>query len=140
VDDVWTILGQFFATSWALLVLSGKLILLVLSKYLLVLVGLVWCLWGINWRKVWPVLAQGAWLPLAFLAFTVALVWSQIVPAQGNLLGLVNVPNFWWQLGNVLLFLALFLLCGYVQTMYGWAPAEIDLEPPAQETHGHGHH
>jgi hypothetical protein len=140
VDDVWNILGQFFATFWTLLVLSAQLILLVLSKYLLVLVGLVWCLWGINWRKAWPVLAQGAWLPLAFLAFTVALVWSQIAPSQGNFLGLVNVPNFWWQLGNVLLFLALFLLCGCVQTMYGWAPAEIDLEPPAQSEHGHGHH
>jgi hypothetical protein len=140
VDDVWTILGQFFSTFGALLILAGKLIFLVLTKWLLLLVGMVWCLWGVNWRNAWPVLAHGAWLPLGFLAVVVALVWSQIAPGEGNFIGLATVPNFWWQLGDVAMILALFLFCGYVQTMYGWAPAEIELDPPVEAAHSHGHH
>jgi hypothetical protein len=140
VDEFWLILGQMLAACGSLLVLIAKLLTLVAAKWALLLVLIAWCLWGVNWGKIWPVLAAGAWLPLALLAIIGALAWSQIAPGEGNFLGLTNVPNFWWQLGDVALILLVALLCGYVQQAYDLTPAEIDLEPAAAPTYGHGHH
>ncbi len=40
------------------------------------LIGWVaWWLWGVNWSKLWPTLAQGAWVPAVLLLFLAALVW-----------------------------------------------------------------
>ena len=50
--------------------------------------------------------------------------------------------NFWWQLGEVSLLAAVTLLCGWLQGVFGWTPAEISLEPPAPDAdvHGYTHH
>ena len=34
---------------------------------------------------------------------------------------------------------ALTLLCGWLQGLLGWTPAEVNLEPPVAVEHGHGH-
>jgi hypothetical protein len=68
-----------------------------------------------------------------------ALTWSRLAPSDCRCLGFVTVGNFWWQLGEVSLFVAVAFLCGWLQGYYGWAPAEINLEPPAHADHGHGH-
>jgi hypothetical protein len=141
MDEVWLALWQVVAALGYLLVVFGQFLLVLLSKWTLILVGMAWCLWGINWRKAWPVLAEGAWLPFVLLGVTIAIVWSQVAPGPGHCLGgLLIVPNFWWQLGDVTLLALMALFCGYVQTKCGWAPAELDLEPPAAAAHGHGHH
>jgi hypothetical protein len=110
-------------------------------QWSLLLAWVAWWLWGVNWKKAWPVLARGAWAPAVLLLLVSALVWSRLTPSEGSFLGLITVPNFWWQLGAVGLLAALTLFCGWLQGVMDWAPAEISLEPPAPTAHhGHGHH
>jgi hypothetical protein len=97
----------------------------------------VWCLWAVNWRLAWPVLAAGGWAPLTLIALMAALVWSRVWPSTAVLFGVIPVPNVLWQLGAVGLLVGVALFCGWLQTRLGWFPAEIDLEPPV---HAHDHH
>jgi hypothetical protein len=127
-------------------VLLGKLFVslagLVAGWPLLVVLWIAWCLWAVNWKKIWPVLAEGAWVPVLLLTIGGALAWSQLAPSKCDCLRFVTVPNFWWQLGEICLFGAVTLFCGWVQGLLGWQPAEIELEPPVAAAHGngHGHH
>jgi hypothetical protein len=105
--------------------------------YILLIVWVVWWLWGVNWKRTWPALREGAWAPLVLLMLVSALVWSRLAPGACECLGFAVVPNFWWQLGYVAMLVAIALFCGWLQGVFNWAPAEIDLEPPA---HGHGTH
>jgi hypothetical protein len=99
----------------------------------LVIVWLAWCLFGINWKKAWGVLAQGGWAPLVLVMVLIALAWSQMTPAA---------PDFWPKLLVVGLVVAASFFCGWVQEYFHWEPAEISLEPPAYAVNGHehGHH
>jgi hypothetical protein len=110
--------------------------------WLLLIPWVAWWLWGVNRKQTWAVLAQGAWLPVLLLMIVSALVWAEIRPSECTCLGFVTVPNFWWQLGGVSLLVAVTLLCGWLQGVYGWTPAEISLEPPEAPAmeHEHGHH
>jgi hypothetical protein len=118
-------------------------LLLTLSPYFLALLlpGLwcAWWLWGVNWIKLWPTLAKGAWLPVVLLAVMAAVVWAQVQPSQCDCLGFVTLPNGWWQVGTVVLLLALALFCGWLQGYFGWMPEEINVEPPLEHDHGHAH-
>jgi hypothetical protein len=91
----------------------------------------VWMLWAVDWRRAWPVLAAGGWLPLTLIGLMAAFVWSRVWPSTAILFGVVFVPNILWQLGAVGLLIGLALFCGWLQTRLGWYPPEIDLEPPA---------
>jgi hypothetical protein len=64
-----------------------------------------------------------------------ALVWSQMVPSDCRCLGTITVANFWWQLEALALLVAATMFCGWLQGLFGWAPTEIDLDPPVV-----GHH
>ncbi len=99
----------------------------------LLIVWLGLCLFGINWRKTWAVLAQGAWAPLLLGMVLVAMAWSQMTPAA---------PRFWWKLGQVSLVVIASFFCGWVQGQLGWQPVEINLEPatPAANGNGQVHH
>jgi hypothetical protein len=133
-------LGQ---TLWqlvqVLLQLSQQVVELALQWSLLV-VWIAWWLCGVNWSKVWPVLARGAWAPVVLLMVTGALVWSSIAPGPCTCLPDIIVPNFWWQLGAVGLLAAVTLFCGWLQGVFGWQPAEISLEPPVTTVPLHDHH
>lgn len=112
-------------------------------QYSLVLAWLAYALWGINWSRACSILTQGGWAPAVLLLVLMALVWSQIAPRPYDFLGLVRVPNFWWQLGAVGILAALTLFCGWLQGLLHWQPAELSLEPPApshDNGHGHSHH
>jgi hypothetical protein len=130
VSDSWEDLGQQL-----LLILSKMLEKLIQDAlgWSLVIFWLAWCLFGINWRKAWGVLAQGAWAPLVLAVILIALAWSQMTPAE---------PRFGWKLLQVGLVVAASLFCGWVQGYFGWQPPEISLEPApaAENAHGHGHH
>ena len=110
----------------------------------LIPVGLwcAWWLWGVNWKRAWPVLAAGGWAPMVLLMAVATLVWSRLDAHGCNCLGSsLTVPNVWWQLGSVCTLTALALLCGWLQGYFDWTPAEISLEPPADHgDHGHGDH
>jgi hypothetical protein len=113
-------LGQF---AWAV---SSFLI-----TWWVVILWLAWWLCAVNWRKVWPVLASGAWLAVVLTVFLAALSWSRLVahPRHG----------FWWYLGATALIACLTLLCGWLQEVFGWTPADVDLEPPPATAHSHHH-
>ena len=105
-----------------------------LAGWLLLIAWLGWWLCGVNWRKLWPVLAQGAWAPVVLLIVIGSLVWSQIAPSECSCLKIVSIPNFWWQLGEVSLLAASALLCGWLQGIIQWTPGEVSVEPAL---HGH---
>lgn len=102
----------------------------------LVIAWFAWFLCAVNWAKAWPVLRQGAWVGVVLLMVVCALVWSQIAPAP-LVFGAMTVGNFWWQLGAVTILTCLTLFAGWLQGVMDWAPAEIDLEPPADTGHAH---
>jgi hypothetical protein len=106
-------------------------------RWSLVIAWVAWWLWGVNWKRTWPVLAQGAWVPVVLVTITAAFVWSEIEPGSCTCLGVVTVPNFWWQLGDCGLLVGIALFCGWLQGVFGWTPAEIELEPPAAPAHEH---
>lgn len=98
--------------------------------------GGLWCawfLWAVNWPKVWPVLARGGWAVVALLGFVVALAWSAVFPRPA-----LGMGNFTWQLLAVGGLIAAALLCGWLQGLLRWAPADVSFAPPADD-HGHGH-
>lgn len=98
----------------------------------------IWCLWAVNWRKAWPVLASGGWLALLLIVVMTAYVWSLTRPYPAHIAG-IELPNYGWKLAAVSIFTCWGLFCGWLQGVQGWEPPIIDLEPPAH-AHGHGHH
>lgn len=124
---------QLGNTLWQLILVLGQLVVelggLILVWSLLI-AWLAWWLWAVNWRKVWPQLAAGGWAPVVLLVVMGALVWSSIAAS----------PNFWWQLGGAILLAASALFCGWLQGVFGWHPAEIEIGPTAYAVPGHPHH
>jgi hypothetical protein len=132
-------LGQLFVVLGQLLVQLAALG----AHWLLLIIWLAWWLLAVDWRKAWPVLGPGGWAPLVLLMLIVSLVWSQLQPVPCDCLGIVTIPNFWWQLGYMGMLVAIALFCGWIQGLLGWAPPEIDLEPPTHvhaDAHGHVAH
>jgi hypothetical protein len=131
---------EILQTLWRIVIDLRTLAVEVLAlglHWALLLAWLAWWLWGVNWKKVWPVLAQGAWAPLLLLIILAAMTWSCLDPVPCNCLGFVTLPNFWWQLLGVSLLAGLTLLCGWLQGVFGWEPAEVSLDPPAPAASEH---
>jgi hypothetical protein len=131
--QLWTIIVNQVQVLWLLLVLVFG----VFTRWPLIILWILWWLLAVNWKKMWPVLAMGAWLPLILVVILAAFVWSRIEPGPGNFLGLVTIESFWWQLGNLAFLVALALFCGYLQGLLHWTPPEIDLEPAPVPAHEH---
>jgi len=133
VGDNPDTLAQLLNILGSLATAVGELILwlgrLVFTNWLLI-VWIAWWLWGVNWNKTWQVLARGAWVPVALLMVVTALVWSEMTQGAG----------FLWRFGEVCLVAAVTFFCGWLQGVFGWTPAEIDLEPPAGAAHDHAPH
>jgi uncharacterized membrane protein YfcA len=89
---------------------------------------IVWWLCAVNWQKLWPVLAGGAWAPAVLLFLMGAIAWSRLAPG-----------HFAWQLGITAVLAALALFCGWLQGQLRWTPREVSVEPPAVSDDGHGH-
>lgn len=116
-------LGSLAAEFWAL----G-------SAWILLILWIVWWLGAVNWTKMWPVLGKGAWAPLVLLCVLTALVWSRIAPDACS----CGLPAFWAHLGWTVALVLLAFVCGWLQGLFGWTPAEVNVNPPAHH-HGHGH-
>jgi hypothetical protein len=99
----------------------------------------IWCLWAVNWRRAWPILAAGGWLPLVLIGLMAAAVWSLIWPAPANIFGLFLIPNGLWQFEAVGLLIGLVLFCGWLQSRSAFVPPEINLDEPAHEHGDHAH-
>lgn len=100
------------------------------------LVWMAFWLFAVNWKKVWPILSEGAWAPVVLLGFLSALVWAQLSPTC-RLVPLL--PHFWHQLAGVGLVIGAALFSGWLQGLLHYSPVEIAVEPPAHHDHGHGH-
>ena len=138
MNEQWEALLRIFSDFGVLLKPLWQLV----TGWLLLIIWIAWFLWGVNWNKAWRVLALGAWVPLLLAMIAGAMVWSQIAPGECTCLGFITIPNFWYQLGEVAMLEGIAFLCGWIQILAGWAPAEINLDPPASASHdhGHGHH
>lgn len=102
----------------------------------------VWCLWAVNWRKAWPVMAVGGWVPLVLVAWAFAYFWSLINPRALVICG-TAISNGTWQFFAVTILTGVGLFCGWLQGVYGWEPETVSLDPPEHHDHGdhgHGHH
>lgn len=135
---LWQTLAQLAESLGTLLVLLGAFA----AQWVLLILWVAWWLFGVNWRRCWGILAAGGWAPLLLLMLLGALAWSRLQPVPCECLPAMLVPNFWWQLLAVTLLVTLALFCGWVQGIFHWAPAEINLDPPVHDHddgHGHGH-
>jgi hypothetical protein len=95
--------------------------------------GGLWCawwLWGVSWRKTWPILAAGGWAPVVLLSLLATVIWTVLDPVACTCLVFVTLPAFWGHLGSVLLLVLAALFCGWLQGKFGWAPEDSD---PAQK-------
>jgi hypothetical protein len=131
---------ELFHTLGELFLDVGKLIVELLAlglEWLLLLFWIAWWLAAVNWKKAWPVLANGGWIPLTVLTVIGALVWAQLTPSMSGLFGLAFLPNFWWQLAASGLIVGSALFAGWLQGILGWTPTEISLEPPEHTEHDH---
>jgi hypothetical protein len=103
-----------------------------------VLVWIAFWLWVVDWRKLWPRLAEGAWAPLTLLGIMVALMWSSLLPAP-YVVGDLILASFWWQLLAVALLICSALFFGWLQGVLAWHPLEIAIEAPSSGGNGHDH-
>jgi hypothetical protein len=129
-------LGRLLAVLWDILVQLTPLLLAILPWAL-------WCacwLWAVNWRKAWPMLAEGGWVPVVLLMVMTSLAWAAIDARSCNCLGFMTLANGWWQLGTVCTLAALALLCGWLQGYFAWTPQEVSVEPPPPEHDLHDAH
>jgi hypothetical protein len=99
------------------------------------------CLWAVNWRRGWPVLGEGGWVPLVLIGLMAAVVWAQVFPGPALVFGFIPLPSGVWHLGAVVLLICIALACGWLQTYCGWYPPEIAFDPPPPIPHDdHGLH
>jgi hypothetical protein len=138
MTEFWNLLVPVVVALWELLLYVGSAIL----YWLLPISWIAWWLFGVNWNRAWPALRSGAWVGVVLFMFVGAFVWSQLAPSDYNVLSIVSIPNFWWQLLAVAILTGLTLFCGWLQGVMGWTPAEIDLDAAehAGDAAGHGHH
>jgi hypothetical protein len=144
--DTLSQLGQNLLQLLTLLVQLVGLLLGLIVQLALLLAWLAWVLFAINWKKMWPTLAAGAWAPFVLLVVLAALVWAALEPTEMPFLGL-SLANFWWQLGVVSFIAGLTLFVGWFQGVLGYTPPEITLDVPAHSAHdepgpepAHAHH
>jgi hypothetical protein len=105
--------------------------------------GGLWCLFWllcVNWRKLWPVLAQGAWTGVVLIGLISVMVWSRLDDRAWNLASL-TLPNYWWQFVCVTALIGVALFCGWFQGVIGYSAPDMNVEMPSgHEDHVHDHH
>ena len=94
---------------------------------------------AVNWKRVWQVLASGAWAACVLMILIASTVWAFIVSGPVDFFGLFRLPHFWGQLVSVSALAATALLAGWLQGYLGLVPAEVPLEGQPQED-DHAHH
>jgi hypothetical protein len=125
-----------------LVALAGNLGTLVYLLFLLATSLALWLIWvavwlfAVNWKHLWPVLGRGGWAVVVLMGVMAAFVWSQIDPTGCDYCGL---PNFWRQLGEVGMLVAIALVCGHLQSIFRCGPPEMSFDPPPHE-HIHAGH
>ncbi len=133
MTELWSNLGQLVITLLNLVQNLGSLFM-VCSLFLFLA---AFSLWAIDWRRLGPVLREGAALPFALLVIAIGGVWGALSQSDLLVLG-ISIPNYTWQTMAAVIGAGLVLLCGWLQQRYGWFPQTIEIAPPA--SHHHDHH
>ncbi len=95
-----------------------------------------WWLWCVDWSKLWPTLATGAWAPAVLFVLMGGVVWGLLDPNGFGAPGAVVPAHVGMAVG--LAIVAMF--CGWLQGVAGWTPPEFPVHPaPAAHGHDHGH-
>jgi hypothetical protein len=117
----------------------------VMTVLIALLPGGLWCawwLWCVDWKKLWPVLARGAWAPAVLMVLMAGMVWNQLDPVDLAWPG-YYLPALVWHMGAAVLLAAIALTCGWLQGVFHWTPPEFPVHPAPVahgHDHGHGHH
>ncbi len=127
LDNLWQL--------WEALAAVLRPLLALLLRLLPLLLWFGFWLLAVNWRKAWPVLAAGAWIPVVLLAVTAGFVWAHVQPGAGRYLGVLPLPTYYWHLANVSTLVGVALFAGWLQGVLGWAPPEINVDPVVHATH-----
>ncbi|MCS7015236.1 MAG: hypothetical protein RMJ19_11030 [Gemmatales bacterium] len=105
-------------------------------RYALVVGWLAWWLWLVDWRRLWPALRQGAWVPLLLgLALISYITWLLGVPIPGD----KELGRF-APIALTSALLTSVLLCGWVQTVFAWHPLAVSFEPAVSSAPAEGSH
>jgi hypothetical protein len=135
VTELLTLLVEILSNLGTLvLVLFGWLV-----HWWIAVAWFAWWLWGVDWNRVWPVLARGGWAVLVLLLVIAALAWSETAPREFPDAGPFAFSNFWWHLAAVSALVALTLFCGWLQLMFRWEPAPTALDD-SEERHDDSAH
>jgi hypothetical protein len=123
---------------------SGDLLPGAIRGLLLLAVWCVWWLLCVDWKKLWPVLAFGAWAPAVLFVLMTGAVWARLDDRNLTWPGFY-LPSFGWHVGATILLAGLALICGWLQGVIGWMPPEFPVHPPElahghAPADGHGHH
>jgi hypothetical protein len=119
---------------------SRELSVNVVSVLVALLPLAIWCAWWlfcVNWTKLWPVLASGAWAPAVLLVFMAGAVWARLDPRDLTWPG-YYVSALAWHLSAGVGLAAVAMVCGWLQAVLGCTPREFPVHPPAP-AHGHAH-
>jgi hypothetical protein len=93
-----------------------------------------WWLWCVDWSKLWPTLAAGAWAPAVLFVLVSGVVWARLDPDGFGAPGSV-VPA---HVAAAVALACVAMFCGWLQGVFGWKPPEFPVHPAAA-AHGHDH-
>jgi hypothetical protein len=113
MEQLLTSLVDLFQALWLVLVA----LLTVLAPWTPLIAWLAFCLFAIDWIKVWPNIVRGGWIGLVLIGLVATVIWAVIAPPSGGahyLFGL-TVSNFVGKLVYVTSMLVMMLMCGSVQ-------------------------
>jgi hypothetical protein len=141
LQQIWQTLAVLVQTLGILVVQLASLG----AHWLLCIVWAAWWLGGVNAKRTRHILAIGGWAPALLLMLLAAIVWSRLDARSCDCLGVITLPNFWWQLGYVSMLAATALIFGWLQSVFHWTPHDIHFDPPGHgrghgHNHGHAHH
>lgn len=138
-------LGQLLV---ALARVGGAVLAAFVANWALVLWLAFW-LFLARWSDIRRELNRGAWVAAALLYVLVSLTWGLCSESQYMIAGW-SWPSILEKFLLSAAWVAVAFVCGAIQDLWGWAPAEVEIAgPPAGDeaaaghgaaAHGHGHH
>lgn len=102
--------------------------------------GLWMAFWffAVDWKRLRAFLVEGAWMPVLLLVLMSGVVWGMINPNPCSFFG-VSIASPLWQICCSFALAAVALFSGWLQTISGFTPSEVPLEPAAEELEAHSH-
>src|SRR5436305_1979982 len=68
-------------------------VVITILRFLPVVAFAAWCLWGVDWRRAWPILAVCGWVPLVLIGIMTGVVWAFVFPSAALVSGIGKLPT-----------------------------------------------